>query len=266
MADGSRLSAVIPPVSQAAAISIRKFPARRYTGGDLVSMGMFPETLCTLLEQEIRAAKTILISGGTSTGKSTLLNALADFIPTRERVVLIEDTAELRLTQPNLLAVESQPHISFEDLLKASLRWRPDRIIVGEVRGAEARTLLDSMNTGHAGSLATLHANSAIQALTRFALLVMRFHPQAHLADIEQEIAQGVDIALHIDRSSGSRKVAEVLRLTGYNRQLQQFTTEVLYDSRSNTDCLSLACPQENGSGHGPTSRSRHDHAAQPFQ
>ena len=129
------------------------------------------------------AGKTVLISGGTGSGKTTLLNILAQAIPDDERIVVIEDTSELRIQKPNVLAVECQTdtfktRITFDDLLKSALRWRPDRIILGEVRGIEARTLLDSFNTGHAGSLATIHANSAEKALHRFANLVMRSHTQ----------------------------------------------------------------------------------------
>ena len=261
MADGSRLAAVIPPVAHAPAITIRKFPQRRYSALDLVTRGMLPEVLVHRLAKEVRSAQTILISGGTSTGKTTVLNALADFIPSHQCVILIEDTAELRLKQENLLTVEAQSHVSFEELLKASLRWRPNRIIVGEVRGAEARTLLDCFNTGHAGSLATLHSNSAVKALRRFALLVMRHHPQAHLADIEQEIAEDVNTVVHIDRSTGVRRVEQVLRVTGYNRTQQQFTTEVLYDAGSQRTQPQRGCVDGELST-GNALLASHDYAA----
>src|SRR6185312_17353418 len=141
-------------------------------------------------------------------GKTTLLRILADAIPVEQRIVVIEDTSELHIQKPNILAVECQTdtfktHISFEDLLRSALRWRPDRIIVGEVRGIEARTLLDSFNTGHTGSLATIHANSAPKALRRFANLVVRSHQQAAIEDIEAEIGESVDFVIHIERHPG---------------------------------------------------------------
>ena len=163
----------------APALTIRKFPSRHYTVDDLIARGTLSRPLADFLAAQIRSGKTLLISGGTSTGKTTVLRALAAAIPDDQRIVVIEDTSELHLQKPNLLSVECQTDtfkasITFDDLLKSSLRWRPDRIILGEVRGIEARTLLDSLNTGHTGSLATIHANSAAKALRRFANLVLR--------------------------------------------------------------------------------------------
>jgi pilus assembly protein CpaF len=148
--------------------------------------------------------------------------------------VIIEDTAELSIRKPNVLAAECQTDthklpVTFEDLLKSALRWRPDRIILGEVRGAEARTLLDSFNTGHTGSLTTIHANSATKALRRFANLVMRSHQQATIEDIEAEIGESVDFVIHIAREPGRRFVREVIQLKGYDRRSQQFLFERVY-------------------------------------
>ena len=233
--DGSRLAAIIPPVVRPApAMVIRKFTSRRYTVEDLINRGTLTRELADYLVQQIQRGMTTLISGGTGTGKTTLLNILAQFIPSPERIVIIEDTAELRIQKPNVLAVECQSDtykapVSFDDLLRSSLRWRPDRIILGEVRGAEARTLLDSFNTGHAGSLATIHANSAVKALRRFANLVMRSHQQATFADIEAEIGEAVDFVIHIERQPGRRVVSEVLRLMGYDRHAQRFEHELVY-------------------------------------
>src|SRR6202451_727281 len=154
--DGSRLAAVIPPVVRPApALTIRKFTSRRYTIDDLIDRGTLTRTLADCLEAQIRSGKTLLISGGTGSGKTTLLQILAQAIPEHERIVVIEDTAELRIQKPNVLAVECQTDtfkssISFDDLLKSSLRWRPDRIILGEVRGIEARALLDVFIPGRA--------------------------------------------------------------------------------------------------------------------
>jgi pilus assembly protein CpaF len=230
--DGSRIAAVIPPVVRPApALTIRKFTSRTFTIDDLMARGTLSRSLADFLSDQIRSGKTILISGGTGTGKTTLLNVLAQAIPDEDRIVVIEDTAELRIQKPNVLAVECQTNtfkacISFDDLLRSALRWRPDRIILGEVRGAEARTLLDSFNTGHAGSLATLHANSAEKALHRFANLVMRSHAQSAFSDIEAEIGEAVDFVVHIERNPGSRVVREVLAIQGYDRDAKRFMIE----------------------------------------
>ena len=235
--DGSRLAAVIPPVVRPApAMVIRKFSSRKFTTDDLINRGTLTRELADYLAGQIEDGKTILISGGTGTGKTTLLNILAQSIPSRERIVIIEDTTELSIQKPNVLAVECQTDtykspVSFEDLLKSALRWRPDRIILGEVRGTEARTLLDSFNTGHAGSLATIHANSATKALRRFANLVMRSHQQATIEDIEAEIGESVDFVVHIARQPGRRAVSEVIRLNGYDRRAQQFVCARVFPS-----------------------------------
>jgi pilus assembly protein CpaF len=169
------------------------------------------------------------------TGKTTLLSILAQAIPEQERIVVIEDTAELRIEKPHVLAVECQTdtfkaRISFDDLLKSALRWRPDRIILGEVRGIEARTLLDSFNTGHAGSLATIHANSAEKALHRFANLVIRSHSQTTFSDAEAEIGEAVDFIVHLERKPGRRIVREVLALRGYDRDAKRFLIEPVFE------------------------------------
>ena len=234
--DGSRLAAVIPPVVRPApALAIRKFTSSHYTVDDLIARGTLTRPLAEFLAEQIRGGKTLLISGGTGTGKTTLLRILADAIPDDQRIVVIEDTAELRVQKPNILAVECQTDtfkasISFDDLLKSALRWRPDRIILGEVRGIEARTLLDSFNTGHAGSLATIHANSAEKALHRFANLVMRNHAQTTFSDIEAEIGEAVDFVVHIERQPGGRAIREVLALRGYDRDARRFLIDPVFE------------------------------------
>ena len=240
--DGSRLAAVIPPVVRPApALTIRKFPSRHYTVDDLIARGTLSRPLAKLLAAEIRSGKTLLISGGTATGKTTVLRALATAIPEEQRIVVIEDTSELHLQKPNLLSVECQTDtfkasVTFDDLLKSALRWRPDRIILGEVRGIEARTLLDSLNTGHTGSLATIHANSAAKALRRFANLVLRSHAQATFEDIEAEIGEAVDYVVHVEREPGRRVVREVLQIVDYDRRNQQFKLEAVYKADSTVD------------------------------
>jgi pilus assembly protein CpaF len=237
--DGSRLAAVIPPVVRPApAVTIRKFTSSHYTIDDLIARGTLTRPLAEFLEEQIRSGKTLLISGGTGSGKTTLLRILANAIPDHERIVVIEDTSELGIQKPNILATECQTdtfktRITFDDLLKSALRWRPDRIILGEVRGTEARTLLDSFNTGHSGSLATIHANSAAKALRRFANLVLRSNAQATFSDIEAEIGEAVDFVVHVDREPGRRVIREVLQLNGYDRSKQNFQMEPVFRAES---------------------------------
>lgn len=239
--DGSRLAAVIPPVVRPApALTIRKFTSRHFTIHDLIVRGTLTREIAGYLAEQIRSGKTLLISGGTGTGKTTLLRILADFIPEQDRIVVIEDTSELHIQKPNILAVECQTdafkaNISFDDLLKSALRWRPDRIILGEVRGIEARTLLDSFNTGHAGSLATIHANSAEKALRRFANLVMRNHAQSTFSDTEAEIGEAVDLVVHVERQLGRRVLREVLAIRGYDRGARHFLIETLFEMKGGT-------------------------------
>ena len=234
--DGSRLAAVIPPVVRPApALTIRKFTSRRFTVDDLIARGTLTRPLADFLVEQIHSGKTLLISGGTGTGKTTLLRILANAIPEEERIVVIEDTSELHIHKPNILAVECQTdtfkaNISFDDLLKSALRWRPNRIILGEVRGIEARTLLDSFNTGHTGSLTTIHANSAEKALHRFANLVMRNHAQTTFSDTEAEIGEAVDFVVHVERQPGRRAIREVLALRGYDRDAKQFLIQPVFE------------------------------------
>jgi pilus assembly protein CpaF len=240
--DGSRLAAVLPPVVRPnPAVTIRKFSKKRFTISDLIQTGAMSVEIGALLSGYIERGKTVLISGGTGSGKTTLLNALADFIPEEERIVVIEDTSELRIGKPNLLASECQTEshtgaVSFNDLLKAALRWRPDRIILGEVRGEEARTLLDSFNTGHAGSMATIHASSAVKALRRFGELAMRSHQQSNRDDISAEIAETVQVVVQAGRYAEGRKVSEIIAVRGYDRAAKVFLYDTIYERVSATD------------------------------
>ena len=219
--DGSRLAAMIPPVvNPHPVVTIRKFTSRNFQMNDLVACGMLTEQQADTLTQAVRGGKNILIAGGTGSGKTTLLNVLADAIPEEERILIIEDTAELHIRKPHIVSAESQTdthrsQISFEDLLKAVLRHRPDRIIVGEVRGQEARTLLDATNTGHRGTLATIHASSAEEAIHRLATLALRNASGLTLAAIEEDVRRGLDLVVHIHREHGRREVRQILRTNG---------------------------------------------------
>ena len=223
--DGSRVAATWQPISVGgASLTIRKFQSKRFTGEDLVRLGALTEAQREALAYAVKHRETILISGGTGAGKSSVLNALAEYIPSDERIVLIEDTAELSLNQPNLVRLEARrelaglPAITIQMLVRQSLRMRPDRLIVGEVRGPEGWDLLQALNTGHEGSLSTIHGNSALGSLSRLrtciAMAGMDLQPQA----IAQAIAEAVDWLVHIKRlSDGTRVVKEVLLLEDYN-------------------------------------------------
>jgi pilus assembly protein CpaF len=217
--DGSRMAAMIPPVvNPRPVVTIRKFTSRNFTITDLVKRRMLTSEQADMLTNAVSTGQNILIAGGTGSGKTTLLNVLADAIPEDERILIIEDTAELHVRKPHIVSVESQTdthrnQVTFDDLLKATLRHRPDRIIVGEVRGAEARTLLDAMNTGHRGTLATIHANGAEDALHRLSQLAMRNSGGVPLRDVEEESRRSIDVVLHIARINGIRTVRELLRV-----------------------------------------------------
>ncbi len=217
--DGSRLAAMIPPVvNPHPLLTIRKFTSRDFVLSDLIERQMLTPEQASALTDAVRRGDNILIAGGTGSGKTTLTGVLADAIPEHERILIIEDTAELHIRKPHVVSAESQTDthrnsVTFDDLLKAVLRHRPDRIIVGEVRGAEARTLLDAMNTGHRGTLATIHASSAEEALRRFANLTMRNSPGLTLPIIEEEIARCLDMVVFVRRLDGNRAVHEIRRL-----------------------------------------------------
>jgi len=217
--DGSRMAAMIPPiVNPRPLMTIRKFTSRNFTLEDLIRVGMVSEDHAAKLTTAVRRGENILIAGGTGTGKSTLLGVLADAIPEEERILLIEDTVELHIRKPHIVSTESQTDthkskVTFDDLLKAVLRHRPDRIIVGEVRGPEARTLLDAMNTGHRGTLATIHANGAEEAVRRLASLAIRDSANLDLSVAEADVRRCLDIVVFIGRHQGRRHVEEVIRL-----------------------------------------------------
>jgi pilus assembly protein CpaF len=233
--DGSRLAAVLPPVVRPGpSVTIRKLAKVRYTLEDLILFCTLTDAMAAFLREQIVEGKTILISGGTSSGKTTLLNALAEAIPAEERIVVIEDTSELRIRKPNVLSAECQMEsfggrVDFPMLLKGALRWRPDRIILGEVRGEEARTLLDSFNTGHGGSLATIHANSPVKALRRFCELAMRSHQQSVRDDIAAEIADSVDYVVQVRRTHEGRRVTDIAHVAGFGRDRKCFELETAF-------------------------------------
>jgi pilus assembly protein CpaF len=217
--DGSRMAAIIPPVvSPRPLLTIRKFTSRNFTLTDLIRVKMVTAEQADILSDAVREGQNVLIAGGTGSGKSTLLGVLADAIPEHERILLIEDTAELHIRKPHIVSTESQTdthrsQITFDDLLRAVLRHRPDRIIVGEVRGPEARTLLDAMNTGHRGTLATIHASSIEEAIRRLAALAIRGSVNLTLEMAEDDIRRSIHLVVFIRRSQEQRCVDSLLRI-----------------------------------------------------
>lgn len=219
LADGSRVNVVIPPLAvDGPALSIRRFGARRLGPRELVELGTLTPAQRELLEGAMAERRSILVSGGTGSGKTTLLNALSSFIAATERVVTIEDAAELRLQQPHVVRLESRPpsvegrgEVTIRDLLRNALRMRPDRIVIGEVRGPEALDLLTALNTGHDGALSTLHANSAADALSRLETLALMAGVGLPHEAIAAQARRGIDLVVHLERrSDGARRVTEI--------------------------------------------------------
>jgi pilus assembly protein CpaF len=217
--DGSRVNAVIPPLSLTGPVlTIRKFTKNRLDLRDFVKLGTLTPEAIAFIEDCVRAELNILVSGGTGSGKTTMLNAMSSVIPSDDRIVTIEDAAELRLNQLHVLRLEARPkniegngEVTIRDLVKNALRMRPDRIIVGEVRGAEALDMLQAMNTGHDGSLTTLHANTARDALARVETMVLMAGYELPIAAIRNQVASALDLIIHIERMrDGSRRVTTI--------------------------------------------------------
>jgi pilus assembly protein CpaF len=217
--DGSRVNAIIPPLSLSGPIvTIRKFSKKRLDLGDMIKLGTLATETVEFLERCIVAELNILISGGTGSGKTTLLNALSTAIPDSDRIVTIEDAAELRLNQRHVLRLEARPkniegegEIPIRELVRNSLRMRPDRIIVGEVRGPEALDMLQAMNTGHEGSLSTVHANSPRDALSRLETMVLMAGYELPVRAIRHQVSSALDMIVHLERlEDGSRRVTSV--------------------------------------------------------
>src|SRR5947199_261677 len=236
--DGSRIAAVLPPCSiQGITLTIRKFNARSFTIHDLIRIGTITNEMADYLQASILDRKNILISGGTGTGKTTLLNILADFIPDDDRLLVIEDTAEIHIRKPNLVRFEARrqqgpkvPAVTIRDLLKASLRHRPERTILGEIRGEEAFDLLQALNTGHSGSLSTIHANSASQALTRLASCVLQSGIELPYKAINASIADSIHLLVHIERRHSRRYVNEILAIESYSPANDAYHLETIFN------------------------------------
>jgi pilus assembly protein CpaF len=229
LADGSRVNAIIPPLAvDGPHMSIRKFRRDVLSADDLERNGTLTPEMLVLLEGCVKAQLNILITGGTGSGKTTLLNVLSESIPTDERIVTIEDSAELQLRQPHVVRLETRPpniegsgHVSQRQLVINSLRMRPDRIIVGEVRGAEAIDMLQAMNTGHDGSLTTLHANTTRDGLHRLETMVSMANLNLPEKGVRQQIASAIDLVVHVSRlSDGNRKIVSIAEIVGMESEV----------------------------------------------
>jgi len=227
LVDGSRVNVVIPPLAiDGPLVSIRRFGAHRPGPAELVELGTLSAAQRDALEAAVVGRRSVLVSGGTGSGKTTLLNALSSFIAAAERVVTIEDAAELRLQQPHVVRLESRPAgvegrgaVTIRDLLRNALRMRPDRIVIGEVRGEEALDLLSALNTGHDGALSTVHANSPTDALSRLETLALMAGVGLPHAAVAEQVQRGIDLVVQIERrADGARvvsEIAEVVRAAG---------------------------------------------------
>jgi pilus assembly protein CpaF len=237
--DGSRVAAVLPPCSLTGiTLTIRKFSRTHFEIEDLIRAGTLDRSLANRLEDYVLSRKNVLVSGGTSSGKTTLAAALARFIPPDERILIIEDTAEIGLPHQNLVRFEARreqngaPAVSIRDLLKASLRHRPDRIFLGEIRGGEAFDLLQLLNTGHSGTLSTIHANSAKQGLARFASCVLQSGIDLPYRAVKANIADSLHVVVQVERRPGQRFISEVLEINSYDADADLFDYCILYAAK----------------------------------
>lgn len=234
LTDGSRLHAIIRPLSvRGPAVTIRKFSVRPFTLEDLVANGTMSAPMADFLDRAVRAKLNIIVSGGTGSGKTTLLNVLSASIPSTERLITIEEAAELRLARDHVVTLEARPpniegkgEVTVRDLLRNALRMRPDRIIIGECRGGEALDMLQAMNTGHEGSLSTCHANSPEDLLVRLETMVMMAEMGLPVGPVRQQVASAIDLIIHNSRfSDGSRRIVQICEVRGLDRHGLQLST-----------------------------------------
>ncbi|KQS66297.1 CpaF family protein [Modestobacter sp. Leaf380] len=245
LADGSRVNAVIPPLSfGGSSLTVRKFSAQPFTVADLVGFGTLSPETADLLRACVQARLNVIVSGGTGSGKTTLLNALSSFIPADERIVTIEDAVELQLQQDHVVRLESRPAniegrggVSIRDLVRNALRMRPDRIVVGEVRGGESLDMLQAMNTGHDGSMSTVHANSPRDALARLETLVLMSGLDLPSRAIREQIVSAVDVVVQLSRlRDGSRRVTHVTEVQGLESETPVLQDVYRFDAAAGVD------------------------------
>ncbi len=245
LADGSRVNVIVPPLSlDGSILTIRKFAKDAFRATDLIAMGTLTEHVASVLAAAVEGGMNVLISGGTGTGKTTMLNVLSSFVPRVDRIITIEDAVELQLLQTHVIRLEARPpniegqgEITIRDLVRNALRMRPDRIIVGEVRGAEALDMLQAMNTGHDGSMSTVHANSPRDALARVETMVLMAGFDLPTRAIREQIASALNLIVHVDRfRDGSRRVSHVTEVVGMEGDIITLQDIYRYDYRAN--CL----------------------------
>ena len=225
--DGSRVAICVPPASPQVAITVRRFGKRAFTADDLVAQGALPKNVRQEAERMLHSRRNILVSGGTGSGKTTLLNALIELLPEDERIVAIEDTLELRIERSNCVRFEArglqEGAVTIRDLVRHALRHRPDHIVVGEVRGGEAADLLQALNTGHGGSLTTVHANNAESALSRIASCAMQGGGELPWEVTCRGVVDGIAMVIHMTRREGRRFVEEAAFVKGYDAKENQW-------------------------------------------
>ncbi len=228
--DGSRVAICVPPASPTVAITVRRFGKRAFSAADLVEQDALPENVLCEAERVLQSRRNILVSGGTGSGKTTLLNALIELLPEDERIVAIEDTLELRIQRSNCVRFEArglqEGAVTIRDLVRHALRHRPDHIVVGEVRGGEAADLLQALNTGHGGSLTTVHANNAVSALSRIASCAMQGGGELPWEVTCRGVVDGISMVIHMTRREGRRFVEEALFVRGYDALQNRWLTE----------------------------------------
>ena len=268
LSDGSRVNAIIPPLSLCGPVmTVRKFAVRALTPDDLISSGTVTRDMMEVLARCVRARMNLIVSGGTGSGKTTLLNVLSSFISPRERLITIEDAAELRLSQPHVISLESRPpnveglgEVTVRALVRNALRMRPDRILVGEVRGGEALDMLQAMNTGHEGSMSTAHANSPSDLLSRLETMAMMSDVELPVPHVREQIAAALDVIVHMSRlADGRRAVTHVASVEGLREGAVRLADVFARDRRDVSDdrsAVDLAVQQDglggNERGAGP--------------
>lgn len=264
--DGSRVNAIIPPLAvDGPSLTIRKFARDPYQVSDLVEFGTITPQVGSLLNACVEGRLNILISGGTGTGKTTMLNVLSGFIPEGQRIVTIEDAVELQLHQRHVVRLESRPpniegrgQVAIRELVRNALRMRPDRIVVGEVRGGEALDMLQAMNTGHEGSLSTIHSNSPRDAISRLETMVLMAGVDLPIRAIREQISSAVDVVVHVTRlRDGSRRVTHVAEVTEHDGDAVKLVDVYLFDYAAGMDSEGRYLGVPKPTGYRPTFTDR---------